>query len=637
LPTIEQRLKAAFDLQRAGRLDEAESLHRGILQESPDNAQALFYLGLLVHQMGRHPEAIDLLSRCLAVHGPDPVVHSNLAAICLAAGLHDDALAHARQAVQLNPILPSAHHNLGAALSARGQFDEAINAFREAIHLDPRHVEAHCDLAGLLHRLDRLADALRPARQAIRLAPNLPRAHFLLGSILLSAGDRTAATQHLREAIRLKPDFVEARHNLARALRDPSQLAEAEQLFRQVLHQGATPRAHTSLASTLVAQGRIDEALTHLQDALRLDPDHVPAITVLGNLVAAGHSRLAPEQVAHIEELAGRETLPPTDRHNLHFALGAIFDRLEDYAKAFTYYHRGNELRKDYERSRGLVFKYDLCRRITDRLIDVYTPAYFERVRGFGLDTERPVFVVGMLRSGTTLVEQILASHPAVHGAGELPHLGTMVTTVARRLDTPEKYPECMRSIGAAAVRVLAQEYDQALVQASGGRHPPEVLRVIDKLPANYLNLGLIATLFPRAHIIHCRRDPVDTCLSCYFQNFQDAIPYTLDLRHVGQYYREYERLMAHWAAVLPIPIFDLSYEELTSDQEATTRRLVAFCGLEWDDRCLRFHETSRAVQTASLLQVRQPMYRRSVGRWKRYEAHLGPLLEELGGFVQRG
>jgi tetratricopeptide (TPR) repeat protein len=512
------------------------------------------------------------------------------------------------------------------------KLEEEANALHQTVRMEPRNGEALCDLAALLHRLDRLPEALAFAQQAVNLRPSHARAQFILGSVLLTSGDMAGAERHLRESIRLKPDFVEAQHNLARTLRDPGQIPEAEQWFRQALHFGPpNPRAHTSLAATLVAQGQPQEALTHLTEALRLDPDHVPALTALANLVAAGHHRFRPEEIARIEEFAGRDSLPPTDRHNLHFALGAVFDKMGDHAKAFAHYHRGNELRKDYERSRGLIFKPDVIRRMTDRLIAAYSPAQFERVRGFGLDSERPVFVVGMLRSGTTLVEQILASHPAVHGAGELPHLGAMVNNMSERLGGSEKYPECIKSLSAAAVRVLAGEYEQALDQSIRGRQTAEVLRVVDKMPSNYLNLGLIATLFPKARIIHCRRDPVDTCLSCYFQNFQEPIAYTLDLRHLAQYYREYERLMAHWAAVLPVPTFDLSYEELTAEQEATSRRLLAFCGLDWDERCLRFHETARAVKTASLLQVRQPMYRSSVGRWKRYEAFIQPLLEELG------
>jgi hypothetical protein len=232
-----------------------------------------------------------------------------------------------------------------------------------------------------------------------------------------------------------------------------------------------------------------------------------------------------------------------------------------------------------------------------------------------------------MMRSGTTLAEQILASHPRVYGAGELPLLGRLIESLPRRLGTGDGYPEAVRRLDRATTRALAAEHQQRLKGLGGAAE-----RVVDKMPANFLALGLIATLFPRARIIHCRRDPIDTCLSCYFHDFGPSIPYTLDLRHLGLYYRAYERLMAHWAAVLPVPVFELRYEELTADQEAVSRRLVAFCGLEWDERCLRFHETRRVVRTASQLQVRQPLYRGSVGRWKRYEAFLQPLRDALAG-----
>jgi hypothetical protein len=231
-----------------------------------------------------------------------------------------------------------------------------------------------------------------------------------------------------------------------------------------------------------------------------------------------------------------------------------------------------------------------------------------------------------MMRSGTSLAEQILASHSAVYGAGELRDIDLLVATLPQRLGAAEGYPACLGRLDAAAVRALADEHLGRLRQRGGA-----AARVVDKAPFNFLHLSLIVTLFPRARLVHCRRDPVDTCLSCYFQNFGEPMGFTLDLRHLGLYYRAYERLMAHWARVLPVPVFELQYEELTADQEAVSRRLVEFCGLDWDERCLRFHETRRPVRTASTLQVRRPMYQSAVGRWKRYEAHLGPLLEALG------
>jgi hypothetical protein len=204
--------------------------------------------------------------------------------------------------------------------------------------------------------------------------------------------------------------------------------------------------------------------------------------------------------------------------------------------------------------------------------------------------------------------------------------IGRLVVALPQRLGGTEDYPGSVRRLDRATARALADEYLQRLRQVGG-----EALRVVDKMPFNFLHLGVIATLLPKARVVHCRRDPIDTCLSCFFQNFAEPHPFALDLAHLGHYYREYERLMAHWAEVLPLPVFKLSYEELTADQEAVSRRLVEFCGLEWDERCLRFNETERHVRTASALQVRRPLYRTSVGRWKRYERHLAPLLEALG------
>jgi hypothetical protein len=287
-------------------------------------------------------------------------------------------------------------------------------------------------------------------------------------------------------------------------------------------------------------------------------------------------------------------------------------------------------LRHAIDRARGEAFDPAVHAAYVDRLIATFTPAYFEQVRGFGLDTDVPIFVVGMMRSGTTLVEQILASHPLVYGAGERIELGLLASGLPRRLGVADEYPECVRHLDRATVQAVATTVLQGLQERSdGARH------VVDKMPLNFLGLGLIATLFPKARIIHCQRDPVDTCLSCYLRNFAASFTFTYDLQHLGLYYRQYERLMAHWRAVLPLPIFELRYEELTAEPETHTRQLLAFCGLPWDERCLRFHETERPVRTASMLQVRQPMYRSAVGRWQRYEKHLSPLLAALAGAAE--
>jgi tetratricopeptide (TPR) repeat protein len=625
--TKEQRLVQGKQLHQAGRLEEAEAVYRDLLQESPQDGETLHALGLLLHHRGRHQEAIAFLGRSLAAGGPRALIHGDLGAIYLASRMLPEAVTHCREAIRFSPGLAIAHFNLGAALLRLGRLEEAEVALREAVRLIPGNIVVRCTLGNALHLLRKLPEALDVMQETVRLSPTHPRAHHDYGAVLLTAGHTRLAVQHLREAVRLKPDFVPAQDNLGLGLRYLDRIDEAIPFFREAIRLDPTyVRAHINLAMAFESQGKMAEALTEFQEARRRDPFNAQAVFGLSKLAAAGLFHFEEDDLQAIARRAAQENLSLEDRHPLHFALAAVFDRAGDYARAFEHYRIGNQLRQELERRRGICFDPAEHDRLVDRIIHVFTPAYFERARSFGLDTERPVFIVGMMRSGTTLAEQILASHPDVHGAGELADLERLMATLDQRIGVADGYPEAVKWLNASAARAVALEYDQGLQERSGAAR-----RVVDKLPRNFLNLGVIATLFPKARIIHCRRDAVDTCLSTYFQNFAGNVPHAWDLGHLGRYYRAYQRLVAHWAYVLPVPVFELDYEQLTADQETTSRRLVAFCGLEWDERCLRFHETDRLVRTPSAMQVRQPLYRSAVGRWKNYEAFLQPLFEALG------
>ncbi len=313
----------------------------------------------------------------------------------------------------------------------------------------------------------------------------------------------------------------------------------------------------------------------------------------------------------------------PLMRSVAGFALGAVLDAQGAYDEAFGVFTQANDLRRENLRDIKREFDPARHRAFVDDIIATFDRAYFERTQDWGTDTELPVFVLGMPRSGTTLVEHILASHPLVFGAGELgefPRIMSQVTgtPATEGLARPEPFPTQAVARGAAA------RYLRILTQLAS-----EASRVTIKLPENFVYLGLLATLYPRARVIYCRRDARDVCLSCYFHNFQ-YMEYSFSLTDVAAYYREYERLMAHWADVLPLPIHEVSYEELLANQESVTRGLVAFCGLDWDDRCLSFHQTRRVVQTASTIQVRKPLSTKSAGRWRNYVSHLRPLLDAL-------
>jgi tetratricopeptide (TPR) repeat protein len=624
---IEQRLGAAYQFHRAGRLGEAEALYRGIVREQPGHPDALHMLGLLAHQAGRHAEAVELIRQALAGPGSYPLFHTNIGGVYLALGQTSEAVAACREAVRLQQDNAEFHNNLGVALRRRGELDAAAASFQEALRLDPNHIDARCNLGAVLQRQGKYPESLTLLQEAVRRMPNHARARNNLGSLLIAMESPELALPHLKEAVRLRPNFTEALSFIGVAYREMNQGEEALKWFREALRSKPDDSStRNTLGHTLETLGRIDEAVPEFEEALRCNPNDSMAFSSLGRLVSTGHYRFRDEQLQRIQDLAARPDMPSDDLFRLHQALAWAFDKSGDFERAFAHCRRSKELRKQYDVRRGEGFDPGANRQTIDHLIAVYTPAWFERVASFGSDSDRPIFVVGMMRSGTTLTEQILASHPKVFGAGELPDIDRLLSALPLRMGVAQDPVDCLWMLDAALTKNLAEEYLERLRLLSS----PAAARVVDKLPFNYLRLGFIATLFPRARIIHCRRNPVDTCMSCYFQNFKLPHPYTLDLRHMGLFYRGYERLMAHWARVLPVPVFHLDYEKMTADQEGVSRRLLDFCGLDWDERCLRFSETKRVVRTASAMQVRQSMYRTSVGKWQRYEAHIQPLLEAL-------
>jgi tetratricopeptide (TPR) repeat protein len=611
MPTILQRLQLAREHHRAGRHDDAEAVYRAILAERPRHSQALHQLGMLAHQRGRHEDALELIGQALASGGPHPMLYSGLATVSVALNRLDDAEQHCQAALTLQPALASAHYVRGVVLHRRGRLPEAEEAFREAVRVDPRQGDARRRLEG--QPAEQLFALVAQLRMRVAAEPDDYPSQRELGLALLARGEAAAALEHLRAATRLGPDVVEGHVALAVALERLDQIDGAVTCYRQALRLDPT-NAHNrcSLGYALQTRGAIVAARAEFLTALEHEPGNSHALAALSKLASARYHDFSEGDVQRMEALAARPDLDNDNACRLHFALAHALERAGAYDAAFEHARRANALRCEMDRAAGAIFDALEHRRLIDRLITEYVPEHFQRVGAHGDPSPLPVFVVGMMRSGTTLAEQILASHPLVHGAGELrdfPRLGARVM-----------------QMDAAAARAAAEQHLRKL-QAHAG----SAIRVVDKNPLNYINLGAVATLFPRATIIHCRREPLDTCVSCFFENFNDPFPYKHDLAQLGAYYREYERLMAHWRTALPLPLFELQYEELTADPEGVSRRLVAFCGLDWDARCLRFYETERSVRSASWLQVRQPMYRSSVGRWKHYEKQLQPLIAACG------
>jgi len=322
-----------------------------------------------------------------------------------------------------------------------------------------------------------------------------------------------------------------------------------------------------------------------------------------------------------MEKMLAEEQLTIVSRKSLLFSLGYLADKLGRYEAAFAWYRQGNELK---------AMRYDgpASRKWFDNLMLNFSPERMAALPKASIPTSLPVFILGMPRSGTSLVEQILASHPQVYGAGELDLVKETAVALPKTLHTGVPYPFCLQALHQEAVEELSRQYQESLLRLAGDR---PVVHVTDKMPHNFMQVGLIRLLFPEAPIIHCRRDPLDNCLSIYFQDFSGLHPYSYNLGDLGHYYCLYERLMAHWSDTLGITMFEVGYEEMVADHEAMSRKIIDHCGLAWDNRCLEFHKTNRLVNTASYQQVREPIYKKSAGRWQNYAKHLQPLIESLG------
>jgi tetratricopeptide (TPR) repeat protein len=617
-------LSEAMDYHGRGELDRAARIYESALAEDPDEPDALQLLGLISLQRGDAHRAIALIGRAVALRPNEATFHANLGEAYWALGQTDHVVACCQAALRLEPDSPGVLCNLGSTLVARGDLDAAIGHFREAIRLAPNLGAARNNLGNALRlKGDKIA-ALEQFQHAVRLEPGSPEARTNLGEMLLGLGEPDAALSHCGEAVRLNPGFPAARSSLGKVLHTLGRLDEAEACFRHAIRLDPTAAAaHASLAGLLEDLGELDGSLASLREAIRHNPRHAGSWARLATRL---RDKLSPSDQIVIEGLLADPGLTPDDRWPLLFGLAHAIDARGEFDRAARFLAQANAMqRADFE-ARGLGYAPDAHRSFVDRLIATFTPEFFERVRGDGLDTERPVFIVGMPRSGTTLAEQILASHPRVHGAGELRLVRQTFEALPRATGRlADSLLDCVAHLDGASLRDLARAHLDALNALNATAD-----RIVDKMPENTLYLGLIAALFPRARIIHCRRDPRDVALSCWMTHFAE-MRWACDPDHIASRIVENRRVMDHWAHVLPIPIFPLDYETMVADLEGVSRQLVAWCGLDWDPACLDFHKTRRPVRTTSVEQVRRPIYTSSVGRWRNYERPLASLFEKVG------
>jgi tetratricopeptide (TPR) repeat protein len=688
-----QALLLAEQKRRHGFLADADELTRRAAAAQPDNAEAEHMLGIIAHQSGKLAEAIEHVRRAIAIKPDVALYHANLGEMYRLAGRVDEAIAAGSRALELNPNYAGALSNLGIALFDQGKFEEALTHYERAVALEPNFAQAHSNRGNALQRLKRFADAEPSYRRAIELQPNFADAWNNLGTCLRELKRPEEAETVYRKALELGPNNPDTLDNLALAVKDLERLDEAAELMRRALViETRSDKFHVHYATVLLDQKKIEEAaaacgralalnagnhdavnlmgrvafergdledsLAHYQRALALKPDLADAYNNMGNVLKelgkldeardaylqalqldasvagvyvnlADSKKFAPgdPHLDAMEKLAGKtEGLSKTDRMQLDFGLGKAYADLKDYSRSFKHLLAGNAAKRA-----TIAYDEQATLGLFDRIEAAFTRDLIGGKSGGGDPSALPIFVIGMPRSGTTLVEQIMASHPLVHGAGELQTLNDVILEVRGPDGNTLPYPEFIPALDGAALRQIGARY-LTLVRKLAAKHgEPDAQRITDKMPSNYYFAGLIHLALPNARIIHTIRDPVDTCISCFSKLFSAEQNHTYDLGELGRYYKRYERLMAHWRKVLPPGrILDVRYEDVVADLEGQARRIIDYCGLQWDDRCLSFHETDRPVRTASATQVRQPIYKSAVGRWRLYEEHLGPLLGAL-------
>ncbi|MEJ2441291.1 MAG: sulfotransferase, partial [Gammaproteobacteria bacterium] len=481
---------------------------------------------------------------------------------------------------------PGFAFNYANAYESLGQFKQARIWYQKTITLAPQSPEAYCNLGNVLQEEGDYAEAVRSFEKAISLssefARQYPQIYINLGNALMDMGQDKAALTAYQQTVKIQQDNV---------------------------------GAYIALGNALLQQGQKQEAAEALSRAISLKPESGSAFR---NLVQTRGFAERDTDVETMELLYGRADLGMEDKMELAFALGKVYADLKLDAQSFEYYRQGNALKRA-----TLDYSIGQDRELFAAIKQTVTSEFLQRHAGTGCDDATPIFIIGMPRSGTTLTEQILASHSQVHGAGELNELKFLIERACE--SHTQEFPQGLLGLNKTELSAIASTYLERL-----HAYAPGAPRITDKMPHNFLYLGLIHLLFPKAKIIHCLRNPMDNALSIYRALFARSHAYAYDLEELGQYYHLYQDLMAHWRKLMPGGFYELRYEDLVTDQEAQTRRLLEYCELPWEDACLEFYQTSRVVRTASLAQVRQPMHRNSVEAWRRFERQLQPFVQAL-------
>ncbi len=606
--------------RQRGNLDEAQAALAKAIELDPQSAEAYSNLGIVHFDLKEFEEAATCYEKAIALQPNFPEAHNNLGNAFRALDRRTEAVACYQRAVTQRDGYAEAYNNMAAALRDAQDFESAEHAYRKAIQQKPGYIDAYNNLAIMLSSLDRTEDALRYLAEALKLDEKHVASLLNVARVQLKRGAYAIAEQAASIARDIDAENAEPHVVLADIQHELDQPEAAlRHIERAVELEPEAADVRSFYGVLLKSVGRIDEARAEVRKAIDLNPKLYSAYSNLNDLETFGADH---DLLTKMDAIFADAEDPESERYvPLHFAFAKALEDAGDYVRALKHYQIGTRLRRRQ-------LKYDEAETLGffDQIKAAFPREIFENRPFEGNPSNAPVFIVGMPRSGSTLVEQILSSHPQVFGAGEIKVLNRSLGVLRDRFPSIPKFPAMVAALEPDHFRQIADTYLTEVQSKADG-----AARITDKLLTNFFFAGLITLLFPNAKIIHTRRNPVDTCLSAYTKLFKDDMPHSYDFGELGRYYRKYEELMAHWEQVLPAGVMmTIDYEAVTEDLEGNARALVDHVGLKWDKACLAFHKSTRAVKTASVVQVRKPVYKTSVERFRRYGEGLAPLLEAL-------
>jgi len=606
-------------LQRQRKWQEAIEIYNQAILLKPDFAEAYSNRGNALHQQGKLDEALESYDRAIQIKPDDAIAFFNRGNVLCQLRYLEKGLKSYDKAIELKSDFAEAYSNRGNILGELGKLEEALTSYNKAIELKPDYVEAHSNRGNILGFLGYLDEAQKSYETAIKLKPSYAQAHSNLGSVLEKTGGLIDAVESYDKAISLKPDFVEAYSNRGNVLAQLGKPDEALENFDKAIRLNPDfVEAHSNRGKVLDEIGRLDDALQSYERAIQLKPDYANAHRSISTLIK--YDRQNPH-IKIMESLLSNSGLSDQDRMYLYFALAKVYDDLGEYKDGFDHLQKANFLRHQ-----ELNYDIDSDKNLFAKIKEVLNSKNLASIDAPDSNTNlRPLFIVGMPRSGTSLVEQILASHSKVHGAGELEVIGRLAFPIISG-KFQGGFDQSNARIFTEKIESLHNNYIETLTSLN-------VRETVftDKMPNNFIFVGLILSAFPKSKIIHVKRDPIATCWSNYKHFFSgNGNGYAYDMGNLAVFYNLYRDLMAFWHEQFPGMVYDLDYESLTENQEEQSRKLLDFCGLDWEKECLYFYKTKRAVRTASSAQVRRKMYKGSSEAWRKYESYLQPLIDSL-------